>query len=322
MSVAPFRHRISRWLTAAVSLALLALAACSHAKPARPDVPASALQAFRRGVDAYREEDYEHAARLFELAASKDDRNATIQYNLGLAYYMLEAYPESIEAYQKCLKLDPKFADAHMNLALAYDRTYDLDQANAHYNAYLALVRAQTVNGDGAPAATTAGDGAPPQRLGEPRTAQRGAGHAAGERGPGVPGAAKSNRKPALVLGGEPLSSLPGGNLARYKGEPQAAAGSPTRQIFADGRRSVDAAQGGQAERPREAQRSSVERLREAQRDAAERARQSQAASSARLREAQIAPSGAGQAPPSSSSEPTFSSAEPWWTQETPPQNP
>jgi hypothetical protein len=206
-----FRPRFRRWFPAArcfaarcfaaLCLALLALAACSGHKP-ETDVPASALQAFRRGVDAYREEDYPRAARLFEIAAAKDERNPIVFYNLGLSYFMLEAYPESIEAYQKCLKLDPKFTDAHMNLALAFDRTYDLDQANAHYNEYLALVRASKGPAD----AATAG--------GSAKTA---AGPASG--GDASPGARKS--KPSL--GGEPLSGLPGGQLARPKSDRQGA---------------------------------------------------------------------------------------------------
>ncbi|MFI5400616.1 MAG: tetratricopeptide repeat protein [SAR324 cluster bacterium] len=271
-------------------------------------MPSSALQAFRHGVDAYREEDYARAARQFELAALKDERDATIQYNLGLAYYMLEAYPESIEAYRKCLKLDPKFADAHMNLALAYDRTYDLDQANAHYNAYLVLVRAQPVNGDGAPAAAAAAAGAPLQHSREPQTAQHGAGQASGESSHGVPGARKSNGRPALVLGGEPLSSLPGGNLARYKGDPHAASGSRAGQPAAGpstavGRESAGAAETGPSEPAGPA-----ERLREAQTQSRREAQKQ------RSREAQTTPSRPGGA--------TFSSAEPWWTQETLPQTP
>jgi tetratricopeptide (TPR) repeat protein len=187
----------------ALGLALLLLAACSRSRSAAPEVPASALQTFRRGVEAYREEDYPRAAHLFELAAAKDERNAIVYYNLGLAYYMLEAYPESIEAYQKCLKLDPKFTDAHMNLALAYDRTYDLDQANAHYNEYLALVRASRPQAEGVPGGGSAKPAA-----------------AAGSNADAAPSAKKA--RPAM--GGEPLSSLPGGNLYQPKPDAQAAA--------------------------------------------------------------------------------------------------
>jgi tetratricopeptide (TPR) repeat protein len=295
MPMAPFGHRASRCLTAAVSFALLALAACSHPQPSPAEIPSSALQAFRRGVDAYREEDYARAARLFELAAAKDDRNAIVMYNLGLAYYMLEAYPESIEAYQKCLKLDPKFADAHMNLALAYDRTYDLDQANAHYNAYLAQVRAQPVNSSAA-----ATDMAKPA-----------AGQASGGSEAGVPGARKSNGTASPALGGVPLSSLPGGNLARFKGDPHAAsgarAGQPAAgQSSAGGREPVGAARGGPSE-PAEP----AERLREAQKQ------HSREAHIEHRREARTAPSDSGHAPPSRFSEAPSSSADPWWTQET-----
>ena len=200
MPTLSFRPRVRLGLSAALCLALLTLAACSHSKTEPADVPASALQSFRRGVEAYREEDYPRAARLFEISAAKDERNAIVFYNLGLTYYMLEAFPESIEAYQKCLKLDPKFTDAHLNLALAYDRIYDLDQANAHYNEYLALVRGSKPTADSA-----SGGGAK--------------GTAASAGGGDSPGA----RKAKPTLGGEPLSSLPGGQLARTQNEAQPA---------------------------------------------------------------------------------------------------
>jgi hypothetical protein len=38
------------------------------------------------------------------------------------------------------VKLDPAFADAHLNLALAYDRLYNAAAANLHYNRYRSLV--------------------------------------------------------------------------------------------------------------------------------------------------------------------------------------
>ena len=231
------------------SACLLMAAGCSSKAP--PEVPSSAIQAFHRGVEAYQEEDYPRAARLFETAAAKDDRNAVIYYNLGLTYYMLEAYPESISAYQKALKLDPKFADAHMNLALAFDRTYDLDQANAHYNEYLTLVRAS-----------------------KPHAADNG--NAAAAKPPTV---SQTSKRP--TLGGEPLSSLPGGTLANSKPQFQSSSfGSRPGQSL-----SVPASPGGRVP---------VGDLR-------------------RL------PQESGKAPASRSEGSTSSNAAQWWTQDTPP---
>jgi tetratricopeptide (TPR) repeat protein len=179
--------------------ALLLIAACSKNSA---DGPSSALQPFKRGVQAYQDEDYQHAVKLFEQAASMDDRSANIYFNLGLSYYQLEAYPEAIEAYSKALKLDPRFADAHMNIALAYDRVYSAEQANAHYNEYLALVRA---------ARQARGDSAQPT---------------AGANGSTLPAAQVSKpSKPAM--GGQPLSSLPGGPQPKKPGDATFQPGRP-----------------------------------------------------------------------------------------------
>jgi len=210
------------WRTVPLLLALaLVLSACS--RTSLPDGPTSALQPFKRGVQAFQDEDYPRAAKMFEQAAALDDRSPVIYYNLGLAYYMLEAFPESIEAYHKALKLDPKFADAHMNLALAYDRTYDLEQANAQYNEFLTLIRSGRV--------VNVSDGGAPNAPG--REGATGAGHGNpgnGNLGNGVsPGASAANGgnppagslgKPAkITLGGQGASSLP------VKGQPVAQAG-------------------------------------------------------------------------------------------------
>lgn len=195
-------RRGMRWLALGCLLgAALVLATCSAKSP---DGPNSALQPFKRGVQAYQDEDYPHAARMFEQAVKLDDSNPVVYYNLGLTYYMLEAFPEAIEAYHKALKLDPKMADAEMNLALAYDRTYDLEQANAHYNEYLSLVRAAKPK-----AAETAQNGAP------------------GKGAAGTATAAGTGKSAKPTMGGQALSSLPGGAQPKQPGEPALQGGRP-----------------------------------------------------------------------------------------------
>ena len=202
--IAAHPSRTLRWGAMGCLLGVaLMLAACSGKSP---DGPSSALQPFKRGVQAYQDEDYPHAAKLFEHAISLDDRNPVVYYNLGLAYYMLEAFPEAIEAYHRALKLDSKMADAHMNLALAYDRIYDLEQANAHYNEYLSLVRAT-----------------------KPKAGDTAQGAAPGKGGAGAEnGMAAGAGKPAKpVPGGQALSSLPGGPQAKKPGESALQTGRP-----------------------------------------------------------------------------------------------
>ncbi len=281
-------------LLGAVLLLAVALVTAACSRTAKPDGPTSALQPFKRGVQAFQDEDYPRAAKLFEQAATLDERSPVIFYNLGLAYYMLEAFPESIEAYHKALKLDPKFADAHMNLALAYDRTYDLEQANAQYNEFLALVRSNRVanasesgasNGPGGAGATGSGNGGAGQ--GSSANASAGKGSAGnGGSGNGVSGnggAASAARggNPAAGGASQSVRAAPGGR--GLSGSSQRVPGQPGAQ---PGRRPSLAAPSG----PR-----------------------------APIGELRRLPTDDGNPSASKSKDPTSSAGNAWWTQDAPP---
>ncbi|MCX5686545.1 MAG: tetratricopeptide repeat protein [Candidatus Omnitrophica bacterium] len=80
---------------------------------------------------------------------------STYYYNLGVAYTQAKYYEEAIRAYESSLKFDPNNADAHYNLALAYDTIRDDRQrAIYHYRAYLKL-RPQAPDRDEIKAAIT-----------------------------------------------------------------------------------------------------------------------------------------------------------------------
>jgi tetratricopeptide (TPR) repeat protein len=151
-SVTPFGFH---WRLAACVLAASLLAACSSQK----DQAASALHFFKRGNQAYAEEDYARAIRLYTQAIALDDRSPALYFNLGLTYFRVDANEEAVKAYSKALKLDPAFAEAQLNLALAYDRLYNAEAARAAYNAYQDLVRGQKQAGEPGKAQTAA-DGA------------------------------------------------------------------------------------------------------------------------------------------------------------------
>ena len=51
----------------------------------------------------------------------------------------LERLDESIAAYVKAVTLSPRYADAHYNLALAYERTGQHRNALRHWQAYVQL---------------------------------------------------------------------------------------------------------------------------------------------------------------------------------------
>lgn len=139
-------------------LASLLVVGCSSA---RPDNEATALDFFKRGNAAFQKEDYRHAIRMYQQAATLDPRSPTIQYNLGLAFYEAQSYTDAVGAYTRALKLDPSMAEAHRNLALAEDRLYNLDAAQTHFNIYQAMMRAREPKGDSSPGGTV--QAAPPK---------------------------------------------------------------------------------------------------------------------------------------------------------------
>ena len=73
-----------------------------------------------------------------------------MHYNLGLAYFQAGDYGQAVGSFQRALAYQPRMADAHFNLAIAYDRLYQADAAHAHYNTYVTLTA-----GKPAPAATS-----------------------------------------------------------------------------------------------------------------------------------------------------------------------
>jgi tetratricopeptide (TPR) repeat protein len=51
----------------------------------------------------------------------------------------LQRFDESVAAYRKAVTLSPRYADAHYNLALAYERRGERRPALRHWQAYVRL---------------------------------------------------------------------------------------------------------------------------------------------------------------------------------------
>jgi tetratricopeptide (TPR) repeat protein len=60
-------------------------------------------------------------------------------FDLGNVLDELERPEESIRAYQLALRLSPRYADAHYNLALAFERRGENRSALRHWQAYIRL---------------------------------------------------------------------------------------------------------------------------------------------------------------------------------------
>jgi tetratricopeptide (TPR) repeat protein len=60
-------------------------------------------------------------------------------YELGRAYLALGRHEEEVQAYKEALKLNPKYAQAHYNLSMAYDHLNEGNKAIQHMQKALDL---------------------------------------------------------------------------------------------------------------------------------------------------------------------------------------
>ncbi len=72
---------------------------------------------------------YAEAVEAYETVAGCYGTSATLYYNLGNAYYKNKQYAQAIIQYERCLLLDPAYADAAVNLEMA--RMHSVDKIEA-----------------------------------------------------------------------------------------------------------------------------------------------------------------------------------------------
>jgi Flp pilus assembly protein TadD len=83
-------------------------------------------------IDAWRESG-EYAALAIAL-----NPQFTKAYNqLGLSYYCTERYEEASSAYKKALELDPRYETAHVNLAYCYEKLKNYTEAITLFKSYM-----------------------------------------------------------------------------------------------------------------------------------------------------------------------------------------
>ncbi len=70
----------------------------------------------------YQQRQYDSAAAYYEQIAAQQPQNATLYYNLGNAYYRMNKVALSVLNYERALQINPEYADAKDNLALAHNR--------------------------------------------------------------------------------------------------------------------------------------------------------------------------------------------------------
>ncbi|AWH55349.1 polysaccharide deacetylase [Stenotrophomonas sp. ESTM1D_MKCIP4_1] len=98
-----------------------------------------AQQANDRGLQLYREKQYDQAAAQFAEALKLRPDFAQAANNLGFVYYRQQRYAEAARWLENTLKIDPSRAVAHLNLGDAYFNAGDKAKAKQAYTTYLAL---------------------------------------------------------------------------------------------------------------------------------------------------------------------------------------
>ena len=81
------------------------------------------------------------AEELYRIATVKDPGYVLAFFDLGNVLDELERPDESIAAYLRAVDLAPRYADAHYNLALAFERKGEHRAALRHWRAYVKLDR-------------------------------------------------------------------------------------------------------------------------------------------------------------------------------------
>ena len=77
------------------------------------------------------------ALRCLEKAACLAPQNGIYLNNLGNALAGLGKPEEAVQAYETALRFEPRYADAHWNLAETCEQLEKVDQAKRHWRAYL-----------------------------------------------------------------------------------------------------------------------------------------------------------------------------------------
>jgi len=77
---------------------------------------------WKRATAYYQAKNYDSAASFYERLVAQGISDATLYYNLGNAYYRLNKIAPAILNYERALKIEPDFKQAHDNLLLTQMR--------------------------------------------------------------------------------------------------------------------------------------------------------------------------------------------------------
>jgi tetratricopeptide (TPR) repeat protein len=101
--------------------------------------PEHAATCINLGTICYSRRLFVRAEQLYKRATVVDPKYALAFFDLGNVLDELKRLPDAIAAYQNAIRLVSTYADAHYNLALAFERTGERRKALRHWTAYLKL---------------------------------------------------------------------------------------------------------------------------------------------------------------------------------------
>ncbi len=101
--------------------------------------PGHAASAINVGTIFYNCRDYARAEHFYRMATENDASYALAFFDLGNVLDELKRLPEAVAAYRRAIELEPRYADAHYNLALALERNGQRRSALRHWTTYLRL---------------------------------------------------------------------------------------------------------------------------------------------------------------------------------------
>ena len=110
--------------------------------PVALSVRQQAQRANDRGLQLYREKQYDAAEAQFTEALKLRPDFALAANNLGFVFFKREKYPEAARWFENTIRMDPSRAIAYLNLGDAYARGGQADKAKTAYRTYLELAPA------------------------------------------------------------------------------------------------------------------------------------------------------------------------------------
>lgn len=94
----------------------------------------TAFELYQNGLAAYDQADYQTAIHDFESAVSLNPNYAEAFFWMGSAYSKLNATDQAISAYRDCLRIQPGYAAANLELGIIYFDKFEYIAAESYLN--------------------------------------------------------------------------------------------------------------------------------------------------------------------------------------------